>query len=145
MTKRIKLKRINDAVNFKAINQYGKSILMDGSENIGGIGNGVRPMDTLLMGLAGCSAIDLVIFLKKMKQNLIDLDIDVVGEIKQMDGWTEFSNIKMTFNVWGEIKEKKLQKALSLSIEKYCSVAKILEKSATIEYDYILNPEKQKD
>lgn len=131
--------RIDDHVNFKATNADGQSIMMDGSSAIGGKGNGVRPMETLLMGVAGCSSIDVVLILKKMKQTIDDLNVTVEGERVKVGDATEFKTINVHFDVKGDIKEAKLKKAIDLSMEKYCSVSKILEKSATITSSYNLN------
>ena len=141
METKIKLERLNDAVHFKATNKDGLSILMDGSEELGGESLGVRPMQTLLMGLAGCSAIDIVFILNKMRQELKDIKIEITGHTKKLDDHSIYKDIHMEFFVWGDIKEAKLEKAVSLSVEKYCSVAKILERSANITFSYSLNPE----
>ena len=131
-TTKVHLERLDDHFNFKAINSTGNSILMDGSEGIGGQGNGVRPMETLLMGLAGCSGIDVVLILKKMKQEIQDIKISVEGDREKIEDATKYSEIRMHFDIWGDIKESKVEKAVKLSVEKYCSVAKILETSAEI-------------
>ena len=135
----ISLNRINDAVNFKATNSEGQSILMDGSASLGGINNGVRPMETLLMALAGCSAIDVVMILNKMKQKIDDMKIDVIADVKKVDDYKEYSHVHMLFHLKGEIKEEKLKKAIEMSINKYCSVAKTLEKTSKITYEFTLN------
>lgn len=128
--------RIDDHVNFKATNSEGQSIMMDGSSAIGGKGNGVRPMETLLMGVAGCSSIDVVLILKKMKQDIEDINVTVEAEKIKVNDATEFKTINVHFDVKGDIKENKLKKAIDLSMEKYCSVSKILEKSAVITSSY---------
>ncbi|MBT8233812.1 MAG: OsmC family protein [Saprospiraceae bacterium] len=142
MSTNISIKRIDDHVNFEAVNSRGKSIFMDGTDKIGGKGNGVSPMETLLMGLAGCSGIDVVLILKKMKQQIDDIQMDVSAEIEKMGDYKRYSTINVHFNIWGDIKEKKVEKAIKMSIEKYCSVAKTLEKASDITSTYTLNPEK---
>jgi len=141
MSVKVSLERINKAVNFKASDAQGSSILMDGTEELGGIGNGVRPMQTLLMGLAGCSAVDMVMILGKMKQALEDIKIDVDATLRKYDTHKEFDEIHMTFYLVGDIKPAKAIKAVNLSVTKYCSVAKILEKSAEIKSTVYLNGE----
>ncbi len=137
-TKKVRLSRIDDNVNFIATNEDNSSILLDGSSAIGGKGNGVRPMETLLMGVAGCSGIDIVVILKKMKQEIRDLKIDVEAETYKEDDVTKYRTINLHFHLWGAIKEDKLQKAIDMSMNTYCSVAKILEKSAKITSSYTL-------
>jgi len=134
----IRLSRIDDHVNFIATNATDNSILMDGSEAIGGKGNGVRPMETLLMGVAGCSCIDIVLILKKMKQNIRDIKVDVKAERVKVADATQFKTIHLHYKLWGDIKEAKLEKAIDISLEKYCSVSKILEKTAKITSSYEL-------
>ena len=141
-TTKISMERIDDHVNFKATNATGNSILMDGSAAIGGKGNGVRPMETLLMGVAGCSSIDVVLILKKMKQDIEDIKVDVEAKRVKVGDATEFSHIDVHFHLWGNLKESKVVKAIDLSIQKYCSVSKMLEKTAEIKSGYTLHPPK---
>jgi len=138
MQTKITVKRLDDHVNFEAINSNNNSILMDGSDLIGGKGNGVRPMETLLMGLAGCSGIDVVLILKKMKQVIKDIKIEVVADIEKLDGYKRYNKINIHFEIWGDIKEEKIKKAIDLSMEKYCSVSKTLEKASEITSSYTI-------
>ena len=87
----ITMERIDDHMNFKATNATGNTILMDASDAIGGKGNGVRPMETLLMGVAGCSSIDVVMILQKMKQPLEDIKVKVSATREKNGDATEFS------------------------------------------------------
>lgn len=141
MSKTIKINmvRLDDHLNFKATDERGNSIVMDGSPAIGGNYNGVSPLESLLMGLAGCSSIDVVLILKKMKQTIQDIKVDVEA-IRTKDGdASSFKTINLHFQVWGEVKENKLAKAIDLSMKKYCSVSKILEKSSTISSSYTIH------
>lgn len=140
MENKITVNRLDQHVNFEAIDQSGQSILMDGSEAIGGSGNGVRPMQTLLMGLAGCSGIDVVLILKKMKQVIDDIKIDIEAEVEKVDEHKIYKTIDINFRIWGDIKESKVERAVKLSIDKYCSVAKALDPISTINYSFELNP-----
>ena len=133
---KITMERIDDHVNFKATNTTGNSIMMDGSDAIGGKGNGVRPMETLLMGVAGCSSIDIVLILKKMKQELVDIKVSVSATRIKVADATEFDTIQVHFDLWGPLKEEKVKQAISMSLEKYCSVSKMLESKAEISSTY---------
>lgn len=135
----IKVKRLDDHFNFEATNDIGKSIIMDGSPAIGGKNNGVRPMETLLMSLAGCSGIDVVLILKKMKQNIENIEMSVTADKEKVDDYSRYKTINVHFDIWGDLKESKVQKAISMSIEKYCSVAKALEKSSVITTSFTIN------
>lgn len=138
---RISVERLDDHFHFKATSPNGNSIEMDGSPSIGGQNKGVRPMETLLMAMAGCSGIDIVMILKKMKQEIQDLKIDVEATRVKVEEATQYSEIHIHFKFWGDLKESKVKKAVDLSIEKYCSVSKILEKTARITSEYsILSP-----
>ena len=74
---RINLKRIDKDFNFEATNDDGNSILIDGAPAIGGHNNGMRPMQLLLAALGGCAAIDIILILKKQKQDIEFFDIEV--------------------------------------------------------------------
>jgi putative redox protein len=129
---KISMERIDDHVNFQATNTTGNSILMDGSEAIGGKGNGVRPMETLLMGVAGCSSIDIVLILQKMKQDLLDIKVEVTATTIKVEDAKEYDTIHVHYDLYGPLKESKVEKAINLSLEKYCSVSKMLESKSSI-------------
>jgi len=138
-TTKITMTRLDDHVNFEATNETGNSMLMDGSEAIGGKGNGVRPMETLLMGVAGCSSIDIVLILKKMKQQLDDIKVSVEAQRIKVEDATEFSEIHVHYDVWGPLKENKVAKAIDMSLQKYCSVSKMLEAKSKITSSYTIH------
>lgn len=131
----ITLQRLNDAVHFEAKNDDGNTIHLDGSPDIGGEGKGVRPMQALLMSLAGCSSIDVVSLLKKMRQPLVDMRVEVNGH--RVDAVPAvFEKIHMQFFLKGKLDEEKAKKAIGMSVEKYCSVAKMLDKTAEITWSF---------
>lgn len=135
-TTKIILNRINDKVHFKCTAEDGNYILTDGSEAIGGEGKGVRPMQLLLMAAASCSSIDIVMILNKMRVEFDDLKVEVEGESEQMDGYSRWKTIHLKFVIIGkDVSVKKAEKAAKMSIEKYCSVTKTLEKNSEISYE----------
>jgi len=73
-----------------------------------------------------------------MKQELRDIKVDVTAEREKVEDATIYKTIHLHFHAWGKVKEAKLQKAIDLSMQKYCSVSKILEKSAVITSSYTL-------
>src|SRR4051812_14468230 len=77
---KITLDRLDDAFQFEAKNEHGKSILFDIGPHLGGHGNGVSPMQTLLMAMGGCSAIDIIMILQKQKQEITSFKIEIDGE-----------------------------------------------------------------
>jgi putative redox protein len=129
---KISIQRLNDAVHMEATNEDGVSLQMDGTGEIGGINGGFRPMQMLLAAAGGCSAIDVVGILKKQRQNPDDLKIEVTGERISVKEYSEFKTINIHFILKGDLDEKKVARAIDLSLTKYCSVSKTLEKTAKI-------------
>lgn len=140
VTKRkVTLNRIDDHMNFEAVGANGKSVLFDASPKIGGKDNGVSPMDSLLMAAAACSSIDVVLILKKMKQQIDDYQVEVEADRVSDGEASKYETIHLHFILKGDIKEKKLEKAIQMSLDKYCSVSKILAHSAKITSSFTLN------
>lgn len=129
---KITIQRLNDAVHMEAKNEDGVTLQMDGSGDVGGINGGFRPMQMLLAAAGGCSAIDVIGILKKQKQNPDDLKIEVSGERVSVDTYSEFRSVHIHFILKGDLDEKKVARAVKLSITKYCSVSKLLEKTAEV-------------
>lgn len=134
----ITLNRLNDAVHFEGQNEAGVKMHLDGSPEIGGVKGGVSPMQAVLMAIAGCSGIDVVTLLKKMRQPLDDIQIKVKAD--RVDAVPAvFSDIHVHYILKGDMEADKVEKAVSMSMEKYCSVSKMLEKAANITYSWVLN------
>ena len=130
---KIEIQRLNDAVHMEAKNEDGVTLQMDGTQAIGGINAGFRPMQMLLAAAGGCSAIDVVGILKKQRQNPDDLKIEVTGDRVSVGDYSEFKSVHMHFILKGDhLDEKKVARAIDLSLTKYCSVSKTLEKTAKI-------------
>ncbi len=133
---KIQLRRKNNAVHFEAVNEDGAAIQMDGSPAVGGQNLGFRPMQLLLAALGGCSTIDIIGILKKQRQEVRDIKIVVDGQREPGVEPSLFQAIHVHFELTGNLDEDKVRKAVDLSMQKYCSVAKTLEKTATIAYDF---------
>lgn len=125
----------------EARNEDGNTVHIDNSPAEGGSKLGVRPMQMLLMGLGGCSAIDIIGILNKQKQKIDDFSIEVDGEREQGVIPSLFETIKVSFMFSGDLDPAKVKRAVNLSMEKYCSVTKTLEKTADISYTIFLNKE----
>lgn len=136
---KINIKRIDDAFNLEAVNEEGNTLLMDGSVDIGGGNKGMRPMQLLLSALGGCSAMDVLVILKKQKQLVENFEIEVEGEREKIEDYSLFKNICLHFKISGKVEEDKATKAIQLSLEKYCSVAKTLEPTAKITCKLTIN------
>jgi len=133
---KIELARVDEDYNLEAVNDSGNKILFDGSPEIGGHNKGMRPMQTLLAAMGGCSAIDVISILRKQREDLKDIKITVTGEREKDKTPSLYNEVHAHFKLFGNIDADKAQKAVSLSMEKYCSVAKTLEKSAKITYSF---------
>lgn len=128
----ITLKRVNSDHHFRAENESGNTIDMDGTPEIGGVHAGMRPMQVLLSSLAGCSSIDVVSILRKQKLNPTSYSMKITAE-REKDGDSKiFTGIHLHFILGGELDENKVARAIELSLTKYCSVARIIDKTANI-------------
>lgn len=136
---KIKIKRKDNDFCMEAFNEEGNSLLMDGSKEIGGHGTGMRPMQLLLSALGGCSAIDIILILKKQKQEISSFEIEVEGDREKINDHSLFKTINLHFKIKGKVEYEKAERAIQLSIDKYCSVAKTLEPTAKINYKVTVN------
>src|SRR5205085_1333580 len=109
---------------------------MDGAPDAGGRNLGPRPMEAVLAGTGGCTAFDVVLILKKSRQNVRGCEVKLTAERATTDPKV-FTKVHMHFIVRGrEIKTSVLENALRLSHEKYCSASAMLAKTAEMTYDY---------
>lgn len=133
---RIELNRLNDAFHFEAKNEEGNAVHLDAAPAIGGSGQGMRPMQLLLAALGGCSAIDLIQILKKQKQQVDDVKIIVTGEREPDAVPSLYRKVHAHFRLFGVIEAGKAERAVSLAVDKYCSVAKTLEPHASVSHTF---------
>jgi putative redox protein len=138
---RIHLTRVDADFNLEATNEEGNRILIDASREAGGNGKGMRPMQLLLAALGSCSTIDIISILRKQKQEPASVEIEVNGEREPAgtEGYSLFKTIDVHFVMKGNIDKEKAERAVKLSMQKYCSVTKILEPTAKISYRMTLN------
>jgi putative redox protein len=136
----IELSRLNDAFHLEAVNESGSKVHIDASPDIGGKNLGMRPMQMLLAAMGGCSAIDLINILKKQKQDLKDIKITVTGEREKDVIPSLYTNVHAHFRLFGQLDPEKVNKAVVLAVEKYCSVAKTLEVKAKITHSVEIIP-----
>ncbi len=122
----IQLSRVHGDFGVEAKDQNGHSIKMDSSPESGGQNFGVRPMQTLLMGLGGCSAIDVISILKKQRQDVVDYKMTISGEREAGTEPSLWKSINIDFHLYGNIDPDKASRAVDLSVNKYCSVAATL-------------------
>ena len=112
----------------------GHSVIMDGAPEAGGRNLGFRPMEMLLLGLGGCSAFDVMMILKRGRENVTDCVVELEAQRAETDPKV-FTKIAMHYIVTGRaLDRKKVERAVSLSAEKYCSASAIIAKTAQIEH-----------
>ena len=114
----------------------GHAVVMDGPPEIGGENLGVRPMEMLLLGMAGCTMIDVVSTLKKMREDVVDCQTQVSAD-RSEEYPKVFTNINVHFILKGkQLNPSKVDKAIKLSAEKYCSASIMIGKTAVITHDF---------
>jgi putative redox protein len=134
---KVELRRVDNALHFEGIGVAGVPIQIDGSPADGGNNAGARPMELMLMGLGGCSAIDILIILKRGRQLVEDLRIEIEGDRVPNTTPSVFEKINIVYVFKGStLKPEKVREAIRLSMEKYCSVTAILNKTAEIGWDF---------
>ena len=134
---KVSLNRINNNYFFQAKGASGIPVLIDNKTEEES--KGASPMELLLMGVGGCSAIDVVMILKKQRQEITSYKMEVEGQRKEVREAKPFEAIHVTLYLKGKIDEAKAIRAAKLSFEKYCSVSITLEASVKITYSIVLN------
>ena len=113
-------------------------IAMDAAENVGGNDAGTRPMELVLLGLGGCTLMDVISILKKKRAPFKNINISLEAQ-REKEHPQVFTHIKLKFIVYGnkeKIKSKDVERSIELSSTQYCSASTMLKKTATIEYEY---------
>ena len=114
----------------------GHEVLMDGAPEYGGNDQGPRPMEMLLLGMGGCASFDVVLILKKSRQEITDCVAEIEAERAETPPKV-FTKIHMHFVVSGkDLKEAQVKRAIDLSATKYCSASIMLSKAVEITHDY---------
>jgi len=136
---KVTLHRVDNDFHLEARNVVGAKFSMDGNPEIGGHDLGFRPLETMIASLGGCSSMDVIMILKKQRQQIDDYDVEIEYERDKSLEPALITKIHIKFIVKGKVDEDKLKKAIEMSLDKYCTVSKMLEKTATITYSYQLN------
>lgn len=136
---KVTLHRLDNDFLLEAKNVVGSTIKMDGNPEIGGHNLGMRPLETMIASLGGCSSMDVIMILKKQKQQIDSYDVEIEYERDQNLEPALITKIHIKYIVKGNVDEDKLDRAIKLSLDKYCTVSKMLEKTATITFSYQLN------
>lgn len=136
---KINIERINGDYLMEAKGASGVPVLMDNStiENV----QGTSPMELLLMGVGGCSAIDIIYILKKQRQTIKSYSVEIEGETQEVLEAKPFKTMMLKIYLEGDIPTDKVKRAAALSFEKYCSVSITMQTSVEIKYQLYLNGE----
>ena len=121
----ITLHRRDEAFLFESVNDEGLTVLSDASPDIGGQGKALRPMQLVLAAVASCSSIDIVLLLKKQRQDLRDIKVTVTGQRADTVPRV-FTQLDVHYRFWGALEARKVERACRLSMEKLCSVSMML-------------------
>lgn len=121
---------------FEAESGSGHKVLIDGPPDSGGLNQGPRPMEMLLMGMGACSQVDVISILKKSRQDVSDCGVDIAAE-RSEEHPKVFTSIHLHYRITGKgIQEKTVQRAIELSAEKYCSASIMMGAMAKITHDF---------
>jgi putative redox protein len=130
-----------EGMQFVARADSGHAIVMDTVPQVGGMDTSIRPMELLLVGLAGCTGMDVISILRKMRVEFDNFEVLVKAE-KAPQHPKVYTKIDLEYLIWGkEIPEDMYKKAINLSQEKYCSASVMLGRTAQLSYSYRINPE----
>ena len=136
----MQLHRTQNDYGFTATDSGVNNLSIDIPVEQGGDSKGFRPMQLLLAGLGGCSAVDVVSILKKQKQQIKDFSIDIDGEREKGKEPSLWEEVQITFQLSGEVDPAKAHRAVELSMNKYCSVAETLRKAgAALKWKVVVN------
>jgi putative redox protein len=125
-----------DEASFLAESGSGHTVLMDGPREAGGKNSGPRPMEMLLMGTGGCAAFDVVMILKKSRQEISDCVVEIEAERATQEPKV-FTRIHFHFILTGKtLNSAQVERAIKLSAEKYCSASIMLAKTAELTHDF---------
>ena len=135
-----KIKWMQD-VSFKGSSESGHEVVLDGPEELGGKGLGMRPMEMMLIGMGGCTSFDVVTILKRSRQQITgciaEIEATRADEIPKV-----FTSIHIHFLIRGiDLQEKAVERAVELSANKYCSASIMLGKSVKITHDFVISEE----
>ncbi|MEP0133470.1 MAG: OsmC family protein [Eudoraea sp.] len=124
---------------FESNNPSGLNLIIDAGPDDGGEGKGLKPKALMLSALAGCSGLDVAMLIKKMKLDVKDFSIETMANLTD-EHPKYYDAVTVEYHFWGgNLEEKKLQRAVDLSVEKYCGVMEMFRKFAKLEIKTIFH------
>ncbi len=125
-----------DNMSFVGESESGHSVVMDGPPDSGGRNMGVRPMEMVLLGMGGCTAFDVVMILQRQRQDIVDVHVELEAE-RASDIPKVFTKIHAHYVVTGRgLDAKKVERAVDMTAEKYCSVSIMLAATVDVSHDF---------
>ena len=126
-------------MKFESTNPSGHNLFIDAGPESGGKGDGYRPKALMLSGLAGCSGLDVAALIKKMKLDVNDFKIEIHANLTE-EHPKYYDKVTVDFHFYGNnLNEKRLQKAVDLSVEKYCGVMEMFRHFADVQIHTFFN------
>lgn len=133
---KIYLKSTEQPARYEAVNERGHTVSIEGRSEYGGQDTAPSPTELLMMSQAGCTAIDVMALLKKMRQPVLKVEIDSDGSRTPGQIPNVLDEIHLHFRLYGEVESEKAEKAIKMSIEKYCPISKMIDQVTQITYSF---------
>ncbi len=134
--------KLDSGMHFTASTKSGHTVEMDSVEKVGGTDKAARPAELPFVGLAGCTGMDTISILRKMRQEPESFSVEIEGIDRTEEHPKRWVKIRVIFHVDGEVEPKKLAKAIDLSRTRYCGVSTNMKGAVEILYSYVLNGER---
>lgn len=131
----VQLQQINDAIQFSAQNESGYDLTVASNDEQ----EGVSPMEMVAQALGGCSSIDILSILEKQRQSVESFAVEVDAQRATEEVPAVFTDMHVHYRLEGEVDPDKVERAINLSLEKYCSVSHMLEATVDISYSFAVN------
>ncbi len=131
----VQLQQVDDEIQFQAQSESGYEFMVASADEL----EGVSPMEMVALGLGSCSSVDILSILEKQRQSVDRYDVDVDATRAEEEVPAVFTELHVHYTVEGDVDPDKLRRAIELSLDKYCSVSRMLEATATISYAFTVN------
>ena len=132
----------NRGLRFVSQTESGHALVTDTDPDVGGFASAASPVELLLSGVAGCTAMDVLSILKKKRQEVDDFEIEVEAEMES-ETPKHLTTIHLVYKVWGpNVTDDALERAIELSHEKYCTVSNTVNGVAEITWEHRINPDR---
>ena len=132
--------RFVDGMKFVGQGESGHPVAMDGSHHVGGSDSAARPLEVMICSLGGCTGMDVISILRKMKTEPTSLQIEI-RDRRAADYPKVITKLHLVYYVTGEVPEANLKKAIDLSLSKYCPISSTLAGMTEITSEYVIRPD----